>query len=340
MEIIINKDIVKKMAKSADIMIGKNCAVLSKRRIKDILRTRRLKRDLFFWNNGALSWALEQYRAAGSEDILFANDGALLKKHRQMSLVDDTLYFYANYHRVSRVELDDVYNFLKNAKKDSVGSVMYRREDTAAFLDTIGMICPFLARYGNENENQQAIDLAMQQFRAFFTNGFDEVSGLPYHGYDVKHNLKCGVIGWGRGVGWLVVGLTETLRWLDPKSDEFTEVEAYTRRMFEVITKYQTTDGGFSWQLQAMQGHLDTSVVSMLGYSLAVYRKLTKNNIYEGELEKMVQCLLNNVNEFGEVLSSSAECRGFSMYPQRFETNSWGQGFGMLCVIEYLESFR
>lgn len=340
MEITINRDIVKSMANSADAIIGKNCAILSKRRIKDILRTRQLKRDLFFWNNGALSWALEQYKTAEIEDTLFINDEILLKKRRKMWLVDDTLYFYANYHRINQTELDSVYSFLKDAEKDSAGSILYRQGDTAAFLDTIGMICPFLTRYGSERNNQQATDLAIQQFRAFFTNGFDELSGLPYHGYDIKHGHKCGIIGWGRGLGWLMIGLVETLRWLDPRSDEFIEVEAYAHKIFEVIIKYQTANGGFSWQLQATEGHLDTSVVSMIGYSLSLYMKLTKSSAYKDELDKMIRCLLSNINESGEVLSSSAECRGFSMYPQRFETNSWGQGFGVLFIIEYLESFR
>lgn len=340
METMIDKKIIGSMAVCADKIIGKNSAFVSKSRIKDVLLTRKLKRDLFFWNNGALSWALGRYEGSNISQTSYINNRTLMNKRRKILLVDNTLYFYANYNRISRKEKEDVYNFLQSTNKDSAGSVMYRQETAAAFLDTIGMICPFLARYGSEYGDERAIELAMQQFRAFFKYGFDEESGLPYHGYDIASGQKCGIIGWGRGLGWLMIGLVETLRWLDPKSKEYVEVKDYAQKMFRTILKYQMPNGGLSWQLQAREGHLDTSVVAMVGYSLCLFEKLTGGSIYKNEIEKMVTCLISNINKTGAVLNSSAECRGFSMYPQRFEVNSWGQGFGLLFLVEYAESSK
>jgi rhamnogalacturonyl hydrolase YesR len=103
--------------------------------------------------------------------------------------------------------------------------------------------------------------------------------------------------------------------------------------------QYLRSDGSFSWQLQAIDGHLDTSVISMLGYAIANHNNLDgQHRIYEEEAEKMLNCLLDNVSDDGLVQNSSAECRGFSMYPQVFEVNSWGQGFGLLFIIEMMRS--
>lgn len=45
----------------------------------------------------------------------------------------------------------------------------------------------------------------------------DAASGLPYHGFDSDTGVKYGIIGWGRAVGWLMSGISESLAYLPEK---------------------------------------------------------------------------------------------------------------------------
>jgi|GEM_PF-3442519 len=333
----IDDTIIDQVASRADEMIGANLNLVSKQTLKNILYKRSIRIDPFFWNNGSLSWALHRYSAHSKKPVALPNNAKLLHKKSQIKIVDNTLFFYANYEKFNPSTIQKVYTFLKESQKDAAGSILYRKNDNAAYLDTMGMICPFLARYGKENASNEATKCAMEQFRAFFTQGIDSKTKLPYHGYDLSRNEKAGIIGWGRGIGWLLNGLTESLNWLEPLSDEYREVESYLKNILNETFKYQRSDGSFSWQLQAMEGHLDTSTTAMIGYSLARYNNIAQSKVFKNELVLMMNSVLKNIDQNGQVLNSSAECAGFSMYPQRFESNSWGQAFTLLFLIESLE---
>ncbi len=331
------RELVKTVIHRADDMIANNLKIFTKSNIKKSLRERNFKKDPLFWNNGVLSLSINEYeRLYGS--LRLENNLKLLDKKGDIKFVDDALYYYANFNQLGYTEAKTVFSFLLKAKKDSKGSIMYRESNHSAFIDTIGMVCPFLFRYGNEYGSSEAIQLAMSQFRLFFDEGFDETSQLPYHGYNLTKNEKNGIIGWGRGVGWMMFGLVEALYWADKISDEHKELKEMYNKILSIVLRYQRADGGFSWQLQAKDGPLDISATAMIGYSLAKYDRLVKSEKHTEVLNGLESRLLQNIDSHGYVLNSSAECRGFSMYPQIFESNSWGQGFSALFLLARLVS--
>ena len=78
-------------------------------------------------------------------------------------------------------------------------------------------------------------------------------------------------------MGWALIGLIETLQWLPIDSNEYIEINKYFNELIATVMKYQRSDGSFSWQLQAIDGHEDTSASAMIGYALSKYNKMNNN---------------------------------------------------------------
>lgn len=65
-------------------------------------------------------------------------------------------------------------------------------------------------------EDDTAVKLGVAD-GAFPGGGMDELSGFPYHGFNSDTGMKYGIIGWGRAVGWLTSGMSESLAYLPEK---------------------------------------------------------------------------------------------------------------------------
>lgn len=96
-----------------------------------------------------------------------------------------------------------------NYPVDEMGSFPYRaaQKNGYIFVDLIGLMCPFLYRYGVVYDRADVMELAVKQIVNFAAYGMDGVTGLPYHGYVADAACKYGIIGWGRAVGWLLRGM-------------------------------------------------------------------------------------------------------------------------------------
>lgn len=333
---MLAKEKLDKMALRADQMIGLDSKVFTRKRIIGAIRSRKIRQNPFFWNNGVLSYAINQYRELyKSSDNSNTNNLKLSTRKQKMSYIDDALYFFANYDIVR--DPSAVANMIYCYPRSAGGSVQYRSTSDYVFIDSLGMICAFLLKYSKSTGDIKYHDLAILQFTNFLKNGYDKASGLPYHGFNGAENEKQGIIGWGRSVGWLLFGLSESLALVEKSDESYEQLRRQAMTLIDTVCAYQRDDGGFSWQLQAMDGPIDTSATAMIGYGIA---KLSRLGIleteYAGQLAQINHCLEGYVTEDGFMEHSSAECLGFSMYPQTYTRNAWGQGFSILYFIEYM----
>lgn len=208
---------------------------------------------------------------------------------------------------------------------DEMGSLLYRaaQNNGYVFVDSVGLVCPFLYRYGAVYDKTDAMELAVKQIVNFLAYGMDGATGLPYHGYVMRTVCKYGIIGWGRAVGWLLRGMTGCM---------ITEYGAERLRssyvkLTDTVLGYQRQDGYFSWQLQAADGPADTSATGIICTAL-------KRGIELGVLteEKYIQALQSGIKAInksvrdGRVYDCSGECEGFGQYPQRYGAYPWALG--------------
>lgn len=228
--------------------------------------------------------------------------------------------------------------WVRAAAKTGQGILPYRNQHPDwLFADAVGMVCPFLCRYGAEYGDKELLRQGIGQLLLFQEKGMDPVSGLPYHGYEEKTGMKYGVIGWGRACGWVMKGLSESLPWILPEEKGYQELLTLFHRLSAAVMRYQRPDGGFSWQLEALEGHRDTSAEGMIGTALLTGVKQgllsdEKNAPQSGTQEK-VRIALTGLKkrtdssvEDGVVKDCSGECRGFAEYPQVYGSYPWGTG--------------
>lgn len=233
---------------------------------------------------------------------------------------------------------DRILDYLRHCRRDRYGSIVYGQQSNndCIFADGVGQTVLFLSHYAGlfgencsneasgkrtghdihdeENDAGYALREAQRQLGNFLRYGMDERSGLPYHGYDAESGEKRGIIGWGRAVGWLLMGISEYLKadsLLMPRnravadekelsrkaelsdaagipeaikggsgiSDEGKEAPTEKiRRMISACGARIRPDGLFSWQLDCMDGSADTSATGMIFWAIDRMRDRGKKN--------------------------------------------------------------
>ena len=255
---------------------------------------------------------------------------------------------------ICREGADICAGWIKAAKKTADGILAYRSQHPDwLFADTLGMLCPFACRYGVQKQDKELLNLGLRQLELFFQMGMDEKTVLPYHGYDEKTGMKYGIIGWGRACGWMLLGLSQSILWLSEQpagaeqADEQQTEQSAAQRSFQSVARegcnrllllqekllssifaWQRADGGFSWQLQAQEGHRDTSAEGMIGYGTwlaAETAAMQHSEQWRLALSRLAAIMQTSIRD-GRVTDCSGECKGFAEYPQVYGTYPWGSG--------------
>lgn len=316
--------------------------------IKRVLRpTHTPKRDFFSWPQALLAQSLE---TAGELETLKKYLNLWIEKGLPIHNIDNVMNGYSLLYVFEETKeekykqaADKLYEYLIQYTKDMNGNIPYRKGNPShIYVDGVGMLVPFLCRYGAAFEKKEAIDLGIKQIRDFLKYGMDDVTGLPYHGYDLETEVKHGIIGWGRALGWLLLAMADSIEYLPDEKTQKEMTEAF-QQLIGAAVKYLREDGYFSWQLSATEGPKDTSATAMIGYALkkgkiyfnckanqeqkAFVNDDKKSVAVEEVLEKIEAALLSSCKN-GKIYDCSSECHGFSQYPQVYGAYPWSLGPG------------
>ena len=297
----------------------------------------------------------------GAQNLISEIDAVIIKhldlwKHKygfKVEFIDDALtgaalvkLYQQSYDEAIRSSCkeaaDKIYEFLKVAPRDEKGSIVYNAERTSnVFADGTGQVSLFLSAYGKAFEVEEAKELARLQVANYMELGMDEKSFLPYHGYCLTEEKveKKGVLSWGRAAGWLIMGVSECVSledagdesddWFEYERDNSSgqkEMEEWYVRLSEALLEYQRADGGYGWQVQATQGHVDTSATGMILYGLLNGGKYDKE-----ELSISLKALERNVED-GKVINSLSSCDDFGVHYQTYGHYPWGQGAALAAL--------
>ena len=328
---------------------NRNMKYRVKNLLKKILKRGYSPADYLNWPNGLLSLGIMEYARKNDSkeamDILKAYFDRWIDKGSRIYFLDDALsgetlikLYLSTGDEKYISHINKIYDYLAKALKDSEGSLIYRPSQGNGHIlaDMIGMVCPFLCLYGRTFNNPEAAQLAYTQIDNFLVNAIDSASGLPYHGYEKSKELSYGIIGWGRAVGWLMLGISGVINYADemlPLS-KIMELKKKFYELTRTVMNMQRENGGFAWQLGATKGQLDTSATAMI-YTSIVRSYTSKDisledkNIYANEflpeIKKGFEFLMGFVAD-GKVYDCEAECLGFGMYPQIYGSYPWSVG--------------
>ena len=105
----------------------------------------------------------------------------------------------------------------------------------------------------------------------------------PFHAYEIgvgASGAAFGLAGWGRGVGWLALGLSGTIPWLTQEDPDRLRLETALRDLMNAARRFQREDGLWGWAANIPGAEPDTSTTGMLAWAL---RAGVQNGSLNGE---------------------------------------------------------
>ncbi|MDJ0730553.1 MAG: glycoside hydrolase family 88 protein [Crocosphaera sp.] len=206
-------------------------------------------------------------------------------------------------------------------------------------VDTLAMICPFLARYSNYYGDAEAMNVSINQLKQFVQKNTDYDTHLPYHGYYDDGPKRLGMHAWGRGTSWYMIGLIDTLLEMPFKHPDYSELLKAYIDAANSLRNYQRQDGHWNWAILNRKDRFDSSTTSMVGYSLmrGLQAKLLDNS-FQRVVDAAIEALVSVTRSNGVLEGSSGECQGLGKYPQSYGTSLWLQGSATAFAAIYFAS--
>ena len=230
--------------------------------------------------------------------------------------------------REYQVAIDKLYSFLKTYPRSKTGIIAYRKHKPDLILvDSLGMICPFLSRYGRIYNKPEAIKLAEVQILDFIENGVDHITGLPFHGYIAGRKGYVGILGWGRGTGWYLLGLIGMLENISVESISRKKIILALRQLVTTLEIYQRKDGAWSCCITDPYSRKEMSATAMIAYSIerAINLDLLPKKYYK-MLDKACNALIFETTDKGFLMNASGDCEGLGRYSKTYGHYLWVQG--------------
>lgn len=361
-------EVVKETVKQLNNIMNVSLSDRIKDTVKKALGRSVRTKDPLFWHAGMLMVGLvsalecldKDEAAKEISDKIKASlesyvDLWLRKTGGKISFVDDAL---AGFALIKAYEItgnekykkaaDAVSSYLKSAGRDAEGAILYNSGRSGnIFADGIGQVSMFMAVCGDDSLD------GTEQLRLFYKYGMDEESGLCYHGYELKKtdnddriaadrndsskndyiSDKKGILCWGRAFGWLIMGASVNAALGKADEESFSQF----RSLCEAALKYQRADGGWSWQLQALDGHIDLSATGMIAYALGyavnndVFGEADLPDKIRAALKKAKECIYAHTKS-GIVTDSLSSCDDFAVHYQTYGNNPWGQGAALAAL--------
>lgn len=216
---------------------------------------------------------------------------------------------------------------LAHHPRTSDGCLPYDLGSRAILVDTLGMICPFLARFARLFDDQEPLSVSISQLQQFVANNVDADTCLPYHGYYADGPRRLGLHGWGRGTGWYMLGLVDTLLEIPLEHPAYAGLQLAFSAAAQTLRDLQREDGHWTWAVLHREPQVDSSTTAILGYGLlrAVQAGIVETS-YGATAEHAIEALMNCTHADGFVHGALGECRGLGKYPQLYGPQPWAQG--------------
>ena len=230
-------------------------------------------------------------------------------------------------HQKYKPAFEETYQMIFSLKGED-GTVAYKSHVRAyRFVDTIGFICPFLVSYGLKFNMQEAIDLAVKQITEYHKYGMMQSENIPCHTYNIRTKIPTGLFGWGRGLGWFVIGLIDTWKLLPVNHEHKETLKNIIIETTKSVTRFQNKNGGFHWLLFDEKSRLDSSVVATLSWFFTVAVEIPEiSDTCNSAKQKCLNYLQTVTRRNGAIDFSQGDTKGIGVYSQNFDILPFTQG--------------
>jgi unsaturated rhamnogalacturonyl hydrolase len=182
-----------------------------------------------------------------------------------------------------------IYSDYRNVVRASNGGISHRDNVVELWDDTVYMISLFLIELYRLTGDEQYLREVAFQLTAHAEKLEDPVTGLWYHGWDnddEPFDDGCSMAGWadnagrrggefwGRGNGWVVMTLANTLHVMPSSMTERPALQAMFVKMVQTLTGLQDAVTGHWYQLPLYPGEagnfIESSCTAMFAYGMTV----------------------------------------------------------------------
>ena len=131
---------------------------------------------------------------------------------------------------------------------------------TRIWIDDMFMITAIQAQAYLVTGKKEYVDRAGKEM-VMYLNTIQRPNGLFYHSPETPFF-------WGRGNGWMAVGMTEVLRLLPKDNVDREQVMVGYKKMMETLLKYQNEDGMWNQLVDDPKSYKETSATAMFAYAM------------------------------------------------------------------------
>ncbi len=214
------------------------------------------------------------------------------------------------------------------------------------WVDSIYHVPPFLCRLARVTGDERYYDAALDVWDSHVRVLSDARGPFLAHSYDTGARVLHGY-GWGRGNGWALYGMVDTLEFLPDDHPRRAAVLASFRRFSAAILAVQDASGFWRTLLHDREAYLESSTATFFGgaFTRAVRLGLL-DDAYAVAAERAWQATLSRIDDGGAFYGVSAVTHAgtlledeVSMYKTLpTEVNVWGQGSALRFAAERIRS--
>lgn len=181
------------------------------------------------------------------------------------------------------------------------------------FIDTIGMVVPFLFLCGES-------ELAERQIEEYDMAKLPG-SAIPSHAYDIVRNLPLGIYDWARGIGWYILGIIE--------SNKYGRHNNRILELAKELLLYQKDGGGFGAMFFNKESPFESSGTALIGLlMLNAYRITSDYRFLESAFlaeKRLMACTRRN----GELDCCQGDTKGIGYYSITYSIMPFAQGIAL-----------
>lgn len=324
--------VCKKWAERTPVLrLKKECRYL----LLDRLTGKASKEMVQSWQKAGCLLGLEDSGTAKHEKTISAVKKKLLTKDGQWKKAPSKIDYAMMGYTLLRVEsdpdairlaMDELVKCIEaNLCEDGLVSYSMGSGSKRRYVDTVGFICPFLSLYGKIYEEPKYVQMAVHQLKLFRQRGF--YKGIPVHSFEVDHDIPVGIIGWGRGTGWYMLGLIDTIKELNDGDDK-NQLVHIALDLAESVRRFERPTGGFSSIMPAFNRY-DSSATAMIGYFYAKLASMIEEPSYQVVAERCMTVLMKNTKVMGILDQCQGDTIDLGIFSDRYEEMPFAQGMAL-----------